>query len=700
MGLASALSTALTGMNAAETSIDVIGNNLANSSTVGFKASTADFATQFLQTQQLGSAPSADSGGTDPTQSGLGVMVANIAPNFSQGTISISSNPSDLAIQGDGLFVMQGAGGQQLYTRNGQFTMNSDNELVNSTGNRVLGYGVNGDFVTNTSTLEPLSIPLGTATVAQATQNVVLQGSLSPTGTIANEASILQTGVLGDAQYSAPTTAPTATDDGAGTVPAGTYQYYVTYSNGTSVSRPSPISLPITVTSSSQITVTIPKDTSGQWTDAEVYRNDSTDPNTFYQVDDVKGGASQSGLTFTDNLTDAQVTAGATLSNMNGPSIETSTLLTNLISRDSNGNYDNVFPSTGSLSFTGNKGNADLAAKTFTVTNTSTVGDLMTFMQQAMGIQTSPGPDAANPIPPDSVSGLYPGGYVTDSSLQLVGNNGADNAISVGLSALQLTTSGEPPQTEAINLPFNTIQTAAGQSAETDMVAYDSLGIPLQVHITAVLQDTTSSSTVYRWFADCSNNDPGGNSSEIAVGTGLVTFDGSGNFVSATNDTVSVGRANEPSVKPTEFTLNFSQVSGLATSTSSLAVASQDGSAPGTLASYQISTDGTISGVFSNGVTRNLGQVVLAKFANPDGLEQEGQNMYAAGVNSGLPVVGSPGTQGIGTITAGAVELSNADVGTNLINLITASTMYESNSRVITTTQQLFQDLLSLQPAA
>ncbi len=700
MGLASALSTALTGMNAAETSIDVIGNNLANSSTVGFKASTADFATQFLQTQQLGSAPSADSGGTDPTQSGLGVMVANIAPNFSQGTISISSNPSDLAIQGDGLFVMQGAGGQQLYTRNGQFTMNSDNELVNSTGNRVLGYGVNGDFVTNTSTLEPLSIPLGTATVAQATQNVVLQGSLSPTGTIANEASILQTGVLGDAQYSAPTTAPTATDDGAGTVPAGTYQYYVTYSNGTSVSRPSPISLPITVTSSSQITVTIPKDTSGQWTDAEVYRNDSTDPNTFYQVDDVKGGASQSGLTFTDNLTDAQVTAGATLSNMNGPSIETSTLLTNLISRDSNGNYDNVFPSTGSLSFTGNKGNADLAAKTFTVTNTSTVGDLMTFMQQAMGIQTSPGPDAANPIPPDSVSALYPGGYVTDSSLQLVGNNGADNAISVGLSALQLTTSGEPPQTEAINLPFNTIQTAAGQSAETDMVAYDSLGIPLQVHITAVLQDTTSSSTVYRWFADCSNNDPGGNSSEIAVGTGLVTFDGSGNFVSATNDTVSVGRANEPSVKPTEFTLNFSQVSGLATSTSSLAVASQDGSAPGTLASYQISTDGTISGVFSNGVTRNLGQVVLAKFANPDGLEQEGQNMYAAGVNSGLPVVGSPGTQGIGTITAGAVELSNADVGTNLINLITASTMYESNSRVITTTQQLFQDLLSLQPAA
>src|SRR5689334_16265619 len=105
MGLTSSLSTALTGMNAAETQIDVLGNNLANSQTVGFKASTVAFSNQFLQTLSLGASPTADNGGTNPRQTGLGVQVAGITPKFSQGTIQISSNPSDMALQGDGFFM-------------------------------------------------------------------------------------------------------------------------------------------------------------------------------------------------------------------------------------------------------------------------------------------------------------------------------------------------------------------------------------------------------------------------------------------------------------------------------------------------------------------------------------------------------------------------------------------------------------------
>ena len=141
MGLASALTTALTGMTAAETQIGVDGNNLANSQTVGFKASQTQFATQFLQTLALGSGPSGTNGGTDPSQTGLGVEVAAITPDFSQGTIQISSQPSDLAIQGNGFFMVKGNSGQQLYTRNGSFTTNANNQLVNSTGNQLLGFG-------------------------------------------------------------------------------------------------------------------------------------------------------------------------------------------------------------------------------------------------------------------------------------------------------------------------------------------------------------------------------------------------------------------------------------------------------------------------------------------------------------------------------------------------------------------------------
>jgi flagellar hook protein FlgE len=142
--------------------------------------------------------------------------------------------------------------------------------------------------------------------------------------------------------------------------------------------------------------------------------------------------------------------------------------------------------------------------------------------------------------------------------------------------------------------------------------------------------------------------------------------------------------------------LDFSQISGLAAEHSTLAVSRQDGSATGTLTSFMVGEDGVIRGVFSNGITRDLGQVVLARFANPAGLEQKGENLYAPGVNSGNAVAKPPGENGNGTIIAGAVELSNTDIGGNLIDLILASTMYRGNTRVITTAQQMLDELLSL----
>src|SRR5258708_18756458 len=97
MGLQSAMTTALTGLQAAETTIDVVGNNVANSNTAGFKESNVLFATQFLQTQSIGSGPTTSSGGTKPRQIGLGVSGAGTAPNFTQGQIQVSAKPHYLA---------------------------------------------------------------------------------------------------------------------------------------------------------------------------------------------------------------------------------------------------------------------------------------------------------------------------------------------------------------------------------------------------------------------------------------------------------------------------------------------------------------------------------------------------------------------------------------------------------------------------
>jgi flagellar hook protein FlgE len=226
-------------------------------------------------------------------------------------------------------------------------------------------------------------------------------------------------------------------------------------------------------------------------------------------------------------------------------------------------------------------------------------------------------------------------------------------------------------------------------------VAYDSLGIPVNVRVTTVLEERTGSATTYRWFADSPDNDPT-SGTNIAVGTGLITFDGEGNFISDTNSTVSIDRRNIPSSTPLEFDLDFTNISGLAADESSLAAARQDGSAAGKLTSFIIGEDGVIRGVFSSGVTRDLGQIRLARFSNPAGLEQRGQNLFAQGVNSGLPVEGDPGSEGVGQIIAGATELSNTDIGRNLIDLVLATTQYRGNTRVITTAQQLLDELLNL----
>ncbi|NLS97399.1 MAG: flagellar hook-basal body complex protein [Planctomycetaceae bacterium] len=811
MGLASALSTALTGLTASETTIDVVGNNLANSNTVGFKSSTASFSTQFLQTLSLGSQPTAANGGTNPRQVGLGTMVSDITPNFNQGTLEISSNPTDLAIQGDGFFIVEGGQGETLYTRNGIFKFNSQNEMVTITGNRLLGFGIDDQFQIQRTTLVPITIPLGAAAVAQPTANVYLEGTLSPTGDVATQAQRIQTGILGDGTFSAPPdsgdvsnaqqpsvlTVNTASVPGATTLVAGdtyeyklvwaddyalgnpnptesrpsdtftrtvanngdsinmsnlptsppttsythlrvyrrkqgaastdynyigqvatgtttfsdtvsdaaaaanpvldeqvisgNYSYYVTYvaADGTE-SRPGPLSGPINVTNGRVTIDDLPQAdiATTDWRTRRIYRCLATDSSTYHLVGEIPN--MDAGEFFVDNYTDAQISANPII-DLDGPKIGYSTRLVDILSRDGSV-YNQVFQ-TGTLEFTGKKGGRTLDTKEFEITANTTVQQLIDFMDASMGIQSAAS-DPVFPIPGDMGTGMNipAGGLVDGGRIILTGNNGVDNAIDIGLSGMLLDTG---TSTENVNLPWGVLQEAVGESAVTDFLVYDSLGIPIRVRLTAVMEERNSTSTTYRWFADSPDNDPT-TGTEIAVGTGRITFDGEGNLIAVSESTVSVERRNVASASPLEFDLDFSNISGLAAERSSLAVSRQDGSGPGVLTSFIVGEDGVIAGVFSNGVTRDLGQIRLARFSNPSGLEQKGENLYAEGVNSGLPVEGDPGQQGTGSIVSGAVELSNTDIGSNLIDLILASTMYRGNTRVITTAQEMIDELLSL----
>src|SRR5579864_9303907 len=198
MGLTSALNTSVNGLSLNETAIAVIGNNIANAGTNGFKSSNTLFATQLAQTLSVGSAPTNSNGGTNPEQIGLGASIATIATDFTQGSITNTSSPSDMAIQGDGFFILNSPTGN-VYTRDGSFTLNANSQLVSTQGFAVQGFGVDSNFNLITTQLQSLSIPLGKLNVAQQTSKVGINGALLPTGQVATQGSHILTDTLGDA---------------------------------------------------------------------------------------------------------------------------------------------------------------------------------------------------------------------------------------------------------------------------------------------------------------------------------------------------------------------------------------------------------------------------------------------------------------------------------------------------------------------
>jgi len=190
MALGTVLQTAFSGVSAARFSVGVIGNNLANLNTNGFKASSVSFSTQVSATRAKGSSPRDSSGGANPRQTGLGVMPGAGLADFGQGNIAVNSRSTSLALQGDGFFILEGSPGENLYTRDGNFSLNGAGELVNSDGRRVLGAAVDENFEIQPGKLTPLSFrqgmqveskdgSLATLTGVSVAENGRVQGSFS-----------------------------------------------------------------------------------------------------------------------------------------------------------------------------------------------------------------------------------------------------------------------------------------------------------------------------------------------------------------------------------------------------------------------------------------------------------------------------------------------------------------------------------------
>lgn len=165
--------------------------------------------------------------------------------------------------------------------------------------------------------------------------------------------------------------------------------------------------------------------------------------------------------------------------------------------------------------------------------------------------------------------------------------------------------------------------------------------------------------------------------------------------LTCSNGAITLGGAGGASPAVDGIALDFSGLTGFA-GLNTTSIANQNGKQAGTLLSYTMGADGTLTGTFSNGDTVPIARLALATFTNPAGLEKAGDSTLTESINSGQPRLGTAGSDGYGTITAGALEASNVDLSQEFTNLIVAQRGFQANARIITTSDEILQELTQL----
>jgi len=294
------------------------------------------------------------------------------------------------------------------------------------------------------------------------------------------------------------------------------------------------------------------------------------------------------------------------------------------------------------------------------------------------------------------------GTLVTSDGSQVMGYPAVNGQISQmqGLSALNVGSgyTSPPHATTSVQLTTNLdANSAVNDSYPATVTVYDSLG---QSHV-LTFQFTKTAAGAWNYAVSIPGSDVGSANPTVSLGTGSLTFDGNGQLTSPSSDVTGLNIASfADGASPLTFNWTLyggsgSSVTQVASSSSTTATL-QDGYSSGSLQSFAIGTDGVVEGTFSNGKSMALGQLVLANFPNLQGLVRDGGNLYQESLASGAAAIGAPGTGGRGTLSGGALELSNVDIANEFSQLITAQRGFEANARTITTFDQVMQDTIDL----
>ena len=646
----SSLYSGISGLLANSDALNVVGNNIANVNTMGYKSSTASFEDVLYQTI---------AGTSGTSQVGRGSALAAVQTDFSQGSFETTNSPTDLAIGGQGFFIVKKPGDQtSYYTRAGNFSLDKAGNLTDSAGDYVQGK------VIDQTTQSPTGVDVN-ITISQEPSQPKATGTIDMVTNLQSNTPFVDGGIAyGGADPNLATLTPST----------GQYPWQGTY-DLTIAQRAA-----ATITNTGSSAATIP---------AAGGMGSIVINGTNINLSNVNGWVTAAGPPAVVGLLDT---------------INAQTAVTHVVATNTAGALTLTSNTDGTdvvLDQSGLASGASLGWTAADVANTALYGNTMTLTQD------TPLPDGTLPTPVT----------VNVSSQQTSYTNWQGLGFDVTTKAANYsTTAGTETVTmkgfvcdDADMSPTITPSTTSNYSSA--VTVYDSLG---QSHVVTVYfskvyagTDTSGNQTsTWQWNAVVNGSEwqwPTGTPPQTyaLVGSGYLAFNNNGVLTGTGGDPqpLTFNFAGAAQGQVTDLVLGASSGEGATTqypTSSTTTYQSQDGYAPGVLQSISVSQDGTISGSYDNGQILKLYQLTLANFNDPQGLLREGGNLYSATIASGNAYTNAPGAGGMGKINANSLEESNVDLATQFVQMIVAQRGYEANSKVITTTDQILQDLMNM----
>ena len=632
---------ALGALRAHQSWIDVIGNNLANTSTPGFKSSRALFADLFSVTYRPGTPPNGGIGGTNPLQQGLGVQLASVDRRLNQGALNTTGRTFDLALQGRGFFALTD-GAQTLYSRVGAFGLDGDGNMIDlRSGFRVLD--ANG---------QPFTIDTRDVFPPSATTRVGFAGNLPRTVT----GPLAEVLTSSSAFHEGTAAAINGSASGPFTIPAGeTWTMELTVNGG------APQDVSIAGTGASMTAQAVADAINAQTEDVVasvgtggeiVLASERSGTASSVKVVPGSAGRDLKGLLGLSDFVQGTETAATAATDLNDLTVNLADYSAGDIVQVAGTDADGT----------------PVVASFVYGTDGTTLGDLVSYLETRFAQSTVA-------LDPTTGEIQVTADATGEAELSLALTDGASQTgrSSWSASFFGVTTDGTGPD-----------------KVTTSTEVFDSTGASHVLTFEYVRQEDGT------WNLDVSV--PADEGTVVGGSITGITFNDDGSILTPTGASIQVQFGTLGTQTMTLDLGTSGQFDGLTQFGNPASVVSdeQDGFGAGELASLEVESNGTIQGFYTNGQERAVGSFGIATFANESGLEEVGDSYFRTSANSGARIFGAGQLAGAGEVIGGALEASNVDTAEEFVHLIQAQRGFQANARVITVQDELLDEIVNV----